>query len=99
MVKMEDYSDIITLSYIFVGLLLLIALSLFVLFIFSGLLASVVVKTSSPPIGEVYIAYKDGTGHYSGVGSNFFESTSIAPDLRQIGLYFDEPGTVSDTVL
>ena len=92
---MEDYSDIYTLSAIFIVLLLLIAVSVFVLFIFSGLFASVVVETGKPPIGEVYLAYKDGTGPYSGVGSTFFESTSIAPDLRQMGIYYDEPGTVS----
>ena len=61
---MDEYSDIYTLSAIFIVLLLLIAVSVFVLFIFSGLFASVVVETGKPPIGEVYLAYKDGTGPY-----------------------------------
>lgn len=93
---MGEMDDLYVLSAIFVVLLVLVAASIFVLLIFSGLFSSINVETSKPPIGEVCIAYKDGTGPYSGVGSNFSECTSIAPDLKVIGLYYDDPKTVSN---
>ena len=80
-------------------ILLIIGLILFVgtllgLLIFSGVLTSVDVKTGKPPIGKAHIAYKDGTGPYNTVGSFFTESTSIAPSLKAIGLYYDDPAEV-----
>ncbi|XP_067932541.1 testis-expressed protein 264-like [Watersipora subatra] len=82
-----------------IGGVVLLLLTLFLLLIYSGLFASVDVKTGAPPIGKAYIAYKDGSGAYKNVGSNFSESTSIAPNLKQIGFYYDDPIKVPEDKL
>lgn len=78
----------------FVALLIPFLACLVALLVHSGLFTHVGVSTGKPPIGKAYLAYKDGTGPYSGVGSTFSESTSIAPNLKQIGIYYDDPAKV-----
>lgn len=81
---------------IVVFFVLLIALlgSVLGLLIHSGLFAPVDIKVKKPPIGKVVIAYKDGRGPYKECGANFSEATSIAPEKKQIGLYYDPPDKV-----
>ncbi|KAL7832907.1 hypothetical protein SRHO_G00299250 [Serrasalmus rhombeus] len=83
-------SDFIILSLI--GVLILCLLLTLVGFVFySGLLAEVVIRTGSPPVKKMTIAYKFKKGSYKESGAAFTESCSIAPKLCSIGLYYDDP--------
>ncbi|XP_056131410.1 testis-expressed protein 264 homolog [Lampris incognitus] len=59
--------------------------------LYSGLLHEVVIRTGSPPIRSVTIAYKFREGSYKDCGAAFTESCSIGPKLRSIGVYYDDP--------
>ncbi|XP_037390949.1 testis-expressed protein 264 isoform X2 [Pygocentrus nattereri] len=83
-------SDFIILSLI--GVLILCLLLTLVGFVFySGLLAEVIIRTGSPPVKKMTIAYKFKKGSYKESGAAFTESCSIAPKLCSIGLYYDDP--------
>uniref|UniRef100_UPI00358FDCC1 testis-expressed protein 264 n=1 Tax=Myxine glutinosa TaxID=7769 RepID=UPI00358FDCC1 len=77
-----------------VALLVLLLVSLLVLALHSGLRSPVVVRTGSPPVGAITVAYKSGRGPYGSVGPVFTEAASIGPRLRSIGLYYDDPAEV-----
>lgn len=62
--------------------------------LYSGLLADVDVKTGPPPIRNVTIAYKFKEGPYKESGAAFTETCSIAPKLRTIALFYDDPKQV-----
>uniref|UniRef100_A0AAV2M4D0 Uncharacterized protein n=1 Tax=Knipowitschia caucasica TaxID=637954 RepID=A0AAV2M4D0_KNICA len=59
--------------------------------IYSGLLADVVIKTGSPPVKNVTIAYKFKQGSYRDTGAAYTESCSIAPKLSSIAIFYDDP--------
>lgn len=74
-----------------VGLLLLLLLTLLGAAIYSGLLHNIKVDVGKPPISNVTIAYKFDRGPYSNCGKLFTEAYSVAPKLRTIGIYYDDP--------
>ncbi|XP_036426867.1 testis-expressed protein 264 [Colossoma macropomum] len=83
-------SDFIILSLI--GVLVLCLLLTLVGFVFySGLLSEVVIRTGSPPVKKITVAYKFKKGSYKESGAAFTESCSIAPKLCSIGVYYDDP--------
>lgn len=89
-------SDFVILSLIlFLVVCLILTIAAFVFF--SGLLSEVVVRTGSPPIKKITIAYKFKKGSYRERGSAFTESCSIAPKLCSVGVYYDNPSEVSYT--
>lgn len=62
--------------------------------VYSGLLSEVVIKTGSPPIRNVTIAYKFKEGSYKECGAGYTESCSVGPKLRNIGIFYDDPKQV-----
>ncbi|XP_060775531.1 testis-expressed protein 264 homolog [Neoarius graeffei] len=83
-------SDFVILSLIlFLVVCLILTLAGFVFY--TGLLSQVVVRTGPPPVKQLTIAYKLKKGSYRDCGSAFTESCSIAPHLRSIALYYDNP--------
>lgn len=89
-------SDFVILSLIlFLVVCLILTIAGFVFY--SGLLSEIVVRTGSPPVKKMTIAYKLKKGAYRERGSAFTESCSIAPQLCSIALYYDNPNEVSDT--
>ncbi|KAJ8409352.1 hypothetical protein AAFF_G00235500 [Aldrovandia affinis] len=62
--------------------------------LFSGLLCEVDIRTGSPPIKNITIAYKFREGPYKDCGSTFTESCSIGPKLHCIVVCYDDPTTV-----
>ncbi|XP_062853046.1 testis-expressed protein 264 [Trichomycterus rosablanca] len=58
---------------------------------YTGLLSDVVVRTGSPPVKKITVAYKLKKGSYKESGAAFTESCSISPPLSSIGLYYDDP--------
>lgn len=77
-----------------VALLILILVTLFVIAVYSGLFETVNVGAGPPPIKNVTIAYKFARGPYKNAGSYFTEITSLVPQLRCIGVYYDDPKAV-----
>ncbi|KAG9277105.1 testis-expressed protein 264 homolog [Astyanax mexicanus] len=83
-------SDFIILCLIGV-LVVSLVLTLLGLVFYSGLLSEVVIRTGSPPVKQITIAYKFKKGSYKESGAAFTESCSIAPKLCSIGVYYDDP--------
>lgn len=63
--------------------------------LYSGLFSEVNIKTGSPPIRNVTIAYKFQEGPYKDVGALYTETCSIGPKLNCIGVFYDDPDKVS----
>jgi len=91
--------DVPWLLILLVVLLVLLLVTVLVLALYSGLRSPVVVRTGSPPVGAITVAYKSGRGPYSSVGRVFSEATSIGPCLKAIGLYYDDPEEVTRVVV
>ena len=81
-----------TLFMISIAALIVIMFCTIIAFVlYSGLFTSIVIGAGSPPIQKVTIAYKFGKGPYKDTGANFTEVTSIAPNHKNIGIYYDDP--------
>ena len=78
-----------------IGLAVLIVVTLLVFLGHLGLFSEVQVKTGAPPFQQLTICYKFNRGPYKGCGHLFTEIYSIAPELKTIGLYYDDPEAVS----
>ncbi|XP_061074593.1 testis-expressed protein 264 homolog [Conger conger] len=88
-------SDLLILALI-VLLIVSLLVTVFGFLLYSGLLSDVDIRTGSPPIKNITIAYKYKEGPYKECGSTFTESCSIGPKLYCIGVYYDDPKTVPD---
>ncbi|XP_051567259.1 testis-expressed protein 264 homolog [Myxocyprinus asiaticus] len=83
-------SDFVILSLmIFLVVCLILTLVGFVFY--SGLLSEVVIRTGSPPVKKITIAYKFSKGSYKASGAAFTESCSIGPKLSSVGVFYDDP--------
>ncbi|KAK1799567.1 hypothetical protein P4O66_000447 [Electrophorus voltai] len=61
---------------------------------YSGLLTEIHIRTGSPPIGGITVAYKYKEGPYKECGMLFSESGRIAPKLPTVGVFYDDPKKV-----
>jgi len=77
-----------------VAVLVLILLTLLGVAVYSGLLHNIEVSVGKPPVSNVTIAYKFDRGPYNNCGYLFSEACSLAPQLRCIGIYYDDPHEV-----
>uniref|UniRef100_A0AAY5KPR3 Testis expressed 264, ER-phagy receptor n=1 Tax=Esox lucius TaxID=8010 RepID=A0AAY5KPR3_ESOLU len=79
-------------------LCLIVLFSLFVTVVgyllYSGLLSEIIIRTGSPPIKNITVAYKFKQGPYKKSGQLFTESCSIGPELSSIGVFYDDPKKV-----
>ncbi|XP_041944994.1 testis-expressed protein 264 [Alosa sapidissima] len=88
-------SDFLILSLIlFLVLCLIVTIVLFVLY--SGLLSAIDIRTGSPPIKKITIAYKFKEGPYKDCGASFTEACSIGPKLSNIAVFYDDPKQVPE---
>nr|XP_015202864.1 PREDICTED: testis-expressed sequence 264 protein isoform X1 [Lepisosteus oculatus] len=87
---MSDLVLLAPIAFLLLGLLLTILGYV----LYSGLLTEIIVRTGSPPIRNITIAYKFKQGPYKECGSLFTESCSIGPKLSSIGVYYDDPKQV-----
>lgn len=78
-----------------IALAVLILVTLLVFLGHLGLFSEVEVKTGTPPFRELTVCYKFNRGPYKGCGHLFTEIYSIAPELKTIGFYYDDPEAVS----
>ncbi|XP_039629384.1 testis-expressed protein 264 homolog isoform X1 [Polypterus senegalus] len=86
-------SDLLLLALISLLLAALLA-SVLGLAVYSGLGAEVAIRTGSPPVKSITVAYKFRRGPYKECGALFTESCSIGPRLRSIGVFYDDPKQV-----
>ncbi|KAI1234418.1 hypothetical protein IHE44_0003468, partial [Lamprotornis superbus] len=77
------------------ALVVLLLLTVFGFVVYSGLFAEVVVSAGSPPVGNMTLAYKFRVGPYGESGQLFTDGCSISSKLCSIGVYYDNPHTVS----
>ncbi|NXN11607.1 TX264 protein, partial [Indicator maculatus] len=87
-------SDWVLLGLI-VALVMLLLLTIFGFVVYSGLFTEVVVSAGSPPVGSITLAYKFRVGPYGESGQLFTDGCSISSKLCSIGVYYDNPHTVS----
>ncbi|XP_059800524.1 testis-expressed protein 264 homolog [Hypanus sabinus] len=92
-------SDLSLLALITLLLTFLLLATLLALALYSGLLAKVSVRSGPSPFGALTLAYKYKQGPYREGGHLFTESTSIAPKLNCIGIYYDDPQQVPEESL
>ncbi|NXX51750.1 TX264 protein, partial [Tricholaema leucomelas] len=77
------------------ALVMLLLLTVFGFVVYSGLFTEVVVSAGSPPVGSITLAYKFRVGPYGESGQLFTDGCSISSKLCSIGIYYDNPHTVS----
>ncbi|NXF90076.1 TX264 protein, partial [Eubucco bourcierii] len=77
------------------ALVMLLLLTIFGFVVYSGLFTEVVVSAGSPPVGSITLAYKFRVGPYGESGQLFTDGCSISSKLCSIGIYYDNPHTVS----
>jgi len=80
-------------------LLIVFFVSICFLFVYSGLLSPIDVGTRRPPFGILNIAYKFARGPYKNAGHLFTEAHSLIPELKTIGIYYDDPQQVDPSDL
>ncbi|NXU70707.1 TX264 protein, partial [Oreotrochilus melanogaster] len=77
------------------ALVMLLLLTIFGFVVYSGLFTEVVVSAGSPPVSNITLAYKFRVGPYGESGQLFTDGCSISSKLYSIGVYYDNPHTVS----
>lgn len=82
------------LVYYLIVLLIIFFLSVGYFFVHSGLLAPVEIRAQCPPFGTLHVAYKFARGSYRNAGHLYTEAHSLAPELKTIGVYYDDPQQV-----
>ncbi|XP_002402779.3 testis-expressed protein 264 homolog [Ixodes scapularis] len=86
-------TDVALLLGIIVVLILLL-LSILAFLGYCGLFAPIDIKAEKPPFKDLEVAYKFCRGSYKNSGAHFTEVHSIAPSLKCIGVYYDDPNEV-----
>lgn len=74
--------------------LIILVLTLLGFLSYCGLFAPIDIKAEKPPFKELQVAYKFCRGSYKNSGALFTEVHSIAPSLKCIGVYYDDPNEV-----
>ncbi|XP_015923208.1 testis-expressed protein 264 homolog [Parasteatoda tepidariorum] len=78
--------------------LLLLFITLWFLAWHSGLFLPIDIKTCKSPFSELEIAYKFVRGSHKDSSLVYAEAHSLAPQLRCIGVYYDNPKEVGDDI-
>lgn len=88
----DESNDLV---YYLIFLLILLFVSVCYFLVHSGLLAPVEIRAQRPPFGTLHVAYKFARGPYKNAGHLFTEAHSLVPELRTIGIYYDDPQQVN----
>uniref|UniRef100_T1IT36 Testis-expressed sequence 264 protein n=1 Tax=Strigamia maritima TaxID=126957 RepID=T1IT36_STRMM len=81
------------------GVLLLLFLTIFGLLVHSGLFTKFEIRAGKPPFDNLLVAYRFARGPYKNAGNLFTEVHLLAPSLKTIGVYYDDPQEVSSSDL
>ncbi|KAM6980714.1 testis-expressed protein 264 homolog [Aplochiton taeniatus] len=86
-------------EWLLIAVFLILLMSLIVVgyILYSGLLSEINIRTGSPPIKNITIAYKFKQGPFKECGPVFTESCRIGPKLSCIGLFYDDPKKVPES--
>ncbi|XP_026069207.1 testis-expressed protein 264-like [Carassius auratus] len=84
---MSDFVILLLILFLVICLILTVVGFVF----YSGLFSEVVIRTGSPPVKNITIAYKFRKGSYKASGAAFTESCSIGPKLSSVGVFYDDP--------
>ena len=82
------------LLYTILLILGILALLLFLVLIYSGLLHPIKIERVESPYPEMLIAYKFSTGPYQNCGELFAKTYALAPKNNTLGIYYDNPDNV-----
>ncbi|XP_062401626.1 testis-expressed protein 264 homolog [Sardina pilchardus] len=78
-----------------VGILILTLLLMGIGYVmYSGLFSEINIRTGSPPMKNITIAYKFKQGPYKDCGALFTECSRLGPKLSTIGVFYDDPKKV-----
>ena len=84
----------------YVALVLAVILALlFVALLHAGLFFDLRIRTSTPLSCPKRVAYRHYTGPYKNCGSSFKELCNMVPHLKTVGVYYDDPDKVRNTLL
>ena len=81
-----------------IGLMLLFFSTIVLFVVYSGIFTRIEVGAGKPPVLNFTVAYKYGRGPYKDTAHLFTEVTSIAPKLRCVGFYYDDPNQVRPVI-
>ncbi|XP_046440383.1 testis-expressed protein 264 homolog [Daphnia pulex] len=87
------------LVFYLIFLLIVFFISVGYFFVYSGLFATIEIRAQRPPFTNLRIAYKFARGPYKNAGHLFTEAHSLIPDLKTIGIYYDDPQQVNPSEL
>lgn len=82
------------LVFYLIFLLILFFISVCYFLVHSGLFAPVEIRAQRPSFGSLRVAYKFARGPYKNAGHLFTEAHSLIPELKTIGIYYDDPQQV-----
>ena len=82
------------LFYLVLAVLIVAVLFLMAL-VHAGYFSDIRIRTSTPLSLPGRIAYKLYRGSYSNAGAAFKELAAVAPHLKTVGIYYDDPNKVS----
>lgn len=67
--------------------------------VYSGLFTPIEIRAQRPSFTSLRIAYKFARGPYKNAGHLFTEAHSLIPELKTIGIYYDDPQQVNPSEL
>lgn len=82
-----------------VSILIALFLTVLAYLTYSGLFFDIEIKASKPPFGTLTVAYKFARGPYKNCGQLFTEVHNLVPELKCIGVYYDDPEEVDSNNL
>lgn len=88
-----DLSGILAMSIMFVLLCIFGTVGGFLFYL--GMFREILVSVGKPPLRKARIFYKFARGDYKESGALFEELNKLAPGLRSIGVYYDNPEKTS----
>ncbi|KAI9556996.1 hypothetical protein GHT06_016790 [Daphnia sinensis] len=87
------------LVFCLIFLLIIFFTSVCYFLVYSGLFAPIEIRAERPSFTSLRIAYKFARGPYKNAGHLFTEAHSLIPELKTIGIYYDDPQQVNPSEL
>lgn len=82
-----------------IAILVLIFITVIGLLTYSGLFTSFDISAGKPSFDSLTVAYKFARGPYKNAGELFTRVSALTPELRSIGVYYDDPQEVMPSEL
>ncbi|KAL4226190.1 hypothetical protein ACF0H5_014176 [Mactra antiquata] len=95
--KEQNRQNMDEITLIIIGcivMFVLLCLTVYYLLYLLGVSKPIDVKAGAPPLQNATVAYKFAKGPYKNSGQIFTEVALLCPDLKCIGLYYDNPNEI-----